>query len=219
MEHITRSKFNKRGQSIIELLIAMGLVGFFIGGAVLSAQLALRLSSQNKNLQAASFLAQEILDNFSAVAGRDWHRVDTYGSDALAVSPAEYHVLTAATPFVIASGSDSVVVDGVTYSRYFTIDKVSRDAGEAVETVYVSADEDPGTLKITANVEWGTNSKVDVSKFVTRYKNDKSIQTDWSSGSGQSGVIGDPGKYDTADSGINVTSKKGSIRISGIAYP
>lgn len=209
----------QRGQSLLELLIAIGIVGFFIGGAVLSAQLALRLSAQNKNLQTASLLAQELLDNFTVVGARDWHRVDMYGVDARAEAPAQYLVDTSVVPFNIAVGGESVDVDGVLYTRYLTLSKVSRNAGEAIETVYLPANEDPSTLKVIASVEWGAGSKVDVAKFVTRFKNNKTVQTDWSGGGGQGGVVGDPGKYDTADSGIDVVSKKGTIRLNGITYP
>ena len=210
---------SQKGQSLIELLIAMGIVGFFIGGAVLSAQLALRLSAQNKNLQAAAFLAQELLDNFTVVGGRDWHRVDMYGIDALAESPSQYFVDITITPFAMASGAESVVVDGVTYTRYLTFSKVSRGVSEAIEAIYSVANEDPSTLKVVSNVEWGSGSKFDITKFVARSKNNKIIQTDWAGGGGQLGVVGDPGKYDTADAGIDVLSKKGVIRLNGIVYP
>jgi len=215
---IIKIKFNEGGQSLIEILIAMGIVGFFIGGAVLSAQLALRLSAQNKNLQAAAFLAQELLDNFTVVGERDWHRVDMYGGDALAESPAQYFIDISVTPFVISPSSESVVVDGITYTRYLVFLKASRGVGEAIEAVYSSANEDPGTLRVVANVEWGAGSKVDITKFVTRSKNSKNAQTDWAGGNGQSGVVGDPGKYDAADAGIDVTGKKGAIRLNGITY-
>jgi len=87
------------------------------------------------------------------------------------------------------------------YSRFFNVENVSRDSGGSIVTS--GGTNDPSTQKVTASVQWGATGAVTEAKIVdylTRSKNFVFRQTDWSGGSGQSGVITEPNsKYSTSD--------------------
>lgn len=208
----------RSGQSLVELLIATSIIILILGGAVAAVSVSLRSGSDNKKFQVANFLVQELLDNLSVLADADWHRVDMFGADALAGAPAAYRLTTPA-PFSVVPGAESIVNDGVTYSRYFSVDPVSRDGAGAIESVYAPERVDPSTIRVTSRVEWGNGAKFEAVRYLTRSRARATLQTDWSGGSGQSGAFADPGKYDTASAGIDVTGKSGSIRLTGIPYP
>ena len=205
----------RRGQSLVELLIATSVIILLIGGAVTAVSVSLRSGRENKFFQTASFLAQELLDNLETLAASDWHKVDGFGVDAL--SPATAYRVTP-PPFGVASGEESIVDGGVAYARYFNVDWVSRDALGVIEVVHDPSKNDPSTLKITTRVEWGNGSRVEMIRYLTRDRARATLQSDWSGGSGQLEPLVDPGRYDTASAGIDTTSESGSIRLSGIPY-
>jgi type II secretory pathway pseudopilin PulG len=202
----------------VELLVATSIIILILGGAVAAVAVSLRSGSDNKKFQVANLLVQELLDNLSVLADADWHRVDMFGADALSAAPAAYH-LTASAPFSVVSGAESIVNAGVTYSRYFMINPVSRDSSGAIESAYVPANVDPSTIRVTSRIEWGSAAKLEAVRYLARARSRASLQTDWSGGAGQTGLLVDPGKYDSASAGIDVTGKSGSIRLAGIPYP
>lgn len=205
------------GQSLAEILIATAIIAIFIGGVAGAVSISLQVLGQNKYIQNATFLTQEILDHATVLAKSDWHRMDRFGADALTPSPTEYRITTPA-PFEVASGAETVTLDGIDYTRYFSVEWVSRDAGKNIESIYDPAREDLSTIKIISTVTWPGGGSFGLVKYLTRGENKSSLQTDWSGGAGQVGALTDPGKYDTASAGIDVTSKSGSIRLSGIPY-
>lgn len=207
-----------KGQSLAEILIAVGIIAIVVGGVVGAIVVSLQILSQNKYIQNATFLAQELLNNVTVVGESDWHKIDRFGADALDSTPAKYRVISS-EPFSVASGSEVITLDGVDYERYFTLDWVSRDGGENIEDIYDSAKEDPSTIKITSIISWAAGGSAKLVKYLTRGNNTSSLQTDWSGGGGQSGSFADPIKYDAAVGGIDVASQSGSIRLSGVSYP
>lgn len=213
MEELNKKKIS--GQSLAEVMIAIGIATIFIGGAALSASVILRLLGENRNLQGASFLAQGILDNVSVVSDADWHRVDFYGGDALLGTPAKYMIGTTTVPFTVLSGAEDSEIGGVAYSRYFTVDKVSRDGAGNIEDVYVLANEDPSTIKVTANVLWRPGIGISMVRYMTRRGNGISRQSDWSGGPGQSWPFLNSTKFDTEDAGINYSSASGQLKLVG----
>ncbi|MBI4034140.1 MAG: LamG domain-containing protein [Candidatus Brennerbacteria bacterium] len=102
------------------------------------------------------------------------------------------------------------------FTRYFQVENVNRDSGGSI--VSSGGNEDPSTQKVTAYVEWpgasGAVGQVKVVDYVTRWANRIFNQSDWSGGSGQTGVITSPNnRYDNATS---VSNPLGSIRIEGL---
>ncbi len=193
----------------------MGLAAAFIGGAVLAVEVGLRSSTQNKFIQAATFLAQEELDSASALAGSDWHKIDADGLDALSPTPAQNYINTAAPPFfVVRDAAETKDIDGVTYTRYFMVDPVSRDVSGNIEAVYNPVNADPATEKITAFVSWPNAAPLSITRYIARLNNTVSVQTDWSGGAQVDQMFGaDPTKFSATDGAIDYYSQSGSIKL------
>jgi prepilin-type N-terminal cleavage/methylation domain-containing protein len=201
---------NKKGQSLIEILVAITIAAILIGGAVGAIAFTLRSSVQNKNLQTANSLNQELLDRVVNFAEANWHNI--YSPPIVKGSP--YHLLVSGAGFSLNSGSESVTLEGITFSRSFVVENVSRDSSGNIEMVYNSINDDPSTQKITVTTNWpqGTQTAATtLNKYLTRSKSLVFHQTDWSGGAGQPGLWVNQTKYDTG-SGVTVTNPVGSVK-------
>lgn len=189
------------GQSLIELLIAIGVAGIFITGAALSVDVALRSTSQNKQVQPAGQLAQELLDNVVVAARANWQ---TNIASLMLGSP--YYVSVGVT----TAGKEAtplLLLNGIQYQRFFVVsDLVSPD---------------PLQKSITVTVEWPAASptaSITLTRFVARNQNFAFQQTDWSGGIGQPGFFVDATKFDTQSGAIKI-SEGGSMYLNGFSAP
>ncbi len=79
---VHHKKSAQRGQSFIEVLIALAVAAILLGGAVTLIQLSLRIGHDNVFLQTAWFVNQGSMDTVTAVAGAGWGLLrDHTGSD------------------------------------------------------------------------------------------------------------------------------------------
>lgn len=110
------------------------------------------------------------------------------------------------------------------FGRYFYIENACRsnDASSTVTGVSPCGSgsvDDPLTQKATAVTEWTSNGKTaqfSLAGYLTRWKNFLLRQTDWSGGSGQTGVFTTPDN--TYASGTNVvTTPLGSFQIQNLS--
>ena len=208
----------KSGQSLIELLIALAVAGILLGSAATLLQVALRASSQDKFVRAATSLSEELMEKVTVFAGENWRNI--------------YNLSRATSYQIVVEGDGSfaavgppnppatVTIDGVAYTPVFLVDNVYRDGcgtggfavpqplprcplvgGNALDGV----GEDPSTQKLTVTTSWnqdGGVAFVSFIKYVTRSQSKALTQTDWSGGGGQTGLWQAQNKFD-AFSGIN----------------
>lgn len=201
---------NNRGQSLVEILVAITIATILIGGAVGTIALTLRSNVQNKNLQIANSLGQELLDQASVFAEANWHNI--YSPTVVKGSP--YYLAISGSAFSLTPGSEAVTVDGVTFNRSFVIENVSRDSSDNIEAVYNPANDDPSTQKLTVTTAWlqGTQTAMtSLNKYLIRSKNLVFHQTDWSGGAGQPGLWVNQTKYDIS-SGVLINSPAGTVK-------
>jgi len=112
------------------------------------------------------------------------------------------------TALAIASGTDDIIVDGVTYTRWFSVENVNRDVnGDITEP---GGTEDPSTQKITVHVEWqelGDTASVVLTEYFTRWvRNETTVFTDWSGSSGAEGPINSPDSGYSTSTDIDVST-------------
>ena len=182
---------------LVELLIAIAILAVI---AALGAQLihvSLRATDASKETGRMLRMAGESMEAMRAIAyGNDavsqgWNRIykppDGNG-DAAASKGSDnpyYPRLSTGSPPIweLASGVESVLVDGMPYTRRVIIENVSRDASGIIEETYVPAGDDPATQKITVTVtrEQG-GSEVILSSYFTRFFNESTPQSDWTGG-------------------------------------
>jgi hypothetical protein len=171
------SMCNKRaGQSLVELLIALGLMATVTLTAMGIMQFLARLSAQDPVAQTASFIAKSDLDAVTALAEGSWN--------AIASIPANtnYHVEPAGGGFRAAAGEAVKTVNNVAYTSFFTVEPVYRDAAGAIAD---TGTPDAGTKKITETVSWthqGGAQTHTLAQYVARTQNEVAAQTDWVAG-------------------------------------
>ncbi len=173
----------RAGQSIIELLVAIGVGTLLIVGAIAIISPAIKTQGDTTRLQVAAGLGKQLLDNTRVLAEADWHNLD-----ALSTSTANHYYLVASTsPYTVATGTESVAVATTTYTRYFYLEDVYRSAStnriDAGGMVY-----DPSTKKITVVYGWGNITNA-ISSYVARTNDNVFSQTDWSGGANQDGPL------------------------------
>ena len=109
------------------------------------------------------------------------------------------------------------------YDRYFYIENVCR-TNDASSTISGTAPcgtgsvDDPLTQEATAVAEWqanATTTQFTLSSYLTRWKNFSLNQTDWSGGSGQTGVLPTPDNTYASSTNV-ITTPPGSFQIQNL---
>jgi len=182
-----------KGQSLVELLVAISIGTILIGGSV--ALMGVSLKSYGvirKHLQANVLIRQNI-EVIQTLTRYDWHSIYDL------TKASDYKISLSGNTWAISAGQETDTVNGIPYKRYFQVYNVNRDgSGNIADT----GDDDPSTQKITVFLEYGDNyiSSSSVLFYLTRSEDNKAFhQTDWSGGEGITGPISNPSdKYDTS---------------------
>ncbi len=198
------------GQLLLEILVAIGALAVI---GVLSSQLLLvnlqsSKSSGEKNVGLGIY--EETFEAAKTVAAEDWQNLY-----ALTKATTNYYVQKSAGKWIFTEGSENVVINEITYTRYFTVQNICRDSstkdvtgisdsnGTAETCVTEGGSFDPSTQKINIQVSWPSAEPISASEYITRWQNDICLQTVWSSG-GSSGVKNCPDA--TYESASNLTT-------------
>ncbi len=221
------SKIYKKsaGQSLVEILIAISVGAILIGGATTVIIAILRSNLETRNVQIATSLVQEYLDSVQSLAESDWHIIYTPPSDK--GSDSQFYLAASGTSFTILAGATSTVVEGRTFTRYFSIENTNRDlcgtgdiSAGATSTCAsgpgsVGIAEDPSTQKITVMASWPENRLISRSQYFTRNINEVFVQTDWSGGPEQEGPITSANNKFANSTGLDYSTSTGSIVVQG----
>lgn len=201
-----KNNLKKSGSLLLELLIVIGVVAIIVP---LVAQIIVSSLNMNKwtvENNVASNLADEELKTIDNVSFEKWQNI--YGK--IKLSTAHYYTVKSGGAWSLSLGDESVNVNNINYTRYFTISNVCRD--DASKTIIIStstspcisgSSDDPSTQKVTVTVTWpnGTLSK---DYYLTRWRNKICNQTSWS-GTGSGPVTCSSSVYESATN-IDVSS-------------
>ncbi|MDI6820738.1 MAG: type II secretion system protein [Patescibacteria group bacterium] len=204
--------FSKAGQSLIEVIIGLAIGALIIGGATFAIFATLTTSASLQKAQSALALSQELLDKIRLVAGSNWNEIYNVPNKG---TTSTYHVVVSGTILIVATGTQSRIIDGVEYTRYFSVENVNRGAFDNIVTS--GGTNDPSTQKISVSTEWLGQGKIGVVKlvdYVTRWKNAFFRQTDWSVGPGISTPLNEPSNNFSTSTNIDF-SEVGSIKLKG----
>jgi len=204
---IKNLKFKRKGQSLVEILVAVSVGTILVGGSVGLMGVSIKsYGTVRKHLQ-ANVLIRQAAEVIQSLARSNWHNIYdlTKGTD--------YKISLSGNFWTISAGQETGIVNNVPYKRYFQVNDVNRDASDNIAEV---GTDDPSTQKITIILEYGNNytSSSSISFYITRSDNNSVFhQTDWVGGSGQTGPVSNPGdKYDTS---TNIaTSTAGQITMA-----
>ena len=116
----------KKGQSIIEVLIAIAIGSILVIAGVGLIAPALTVQKLSGTLQGNSSVGKELLDNVMIWAQGNWPNVSSLATSGpflgVGQSPVnQYHLITTQSPFVATSGAETVTVGSTSYTRYFDI--------------------------------------------------------------------------------------------------
>ena len=199
---------NIGGQSLIELVIGVAIGAILVGGAAATIALTLRSNVQNKNIQIATGLAQETVDQATVFGEARWRNIHD-----LTKSPDQWRIATTSQgTFSTSTGSQEIELDNITFTRYFTVENVMRDSSGAIVTS--GGTDDPSTQKISIFVTWleaGQTSEVKLEKYLTRSRNLIYRQIDWSGGNNQQGPITTVNNRFASSTEIDYSTMPGSV--------
>lgn len=205
------------GQSLVELLVALGLVVVVMMMALGIMRFLIHLGAYDPVAQAGALVARQAADAAVQASAGSWSAI------AAATPGTEYHVATSTNGFTLALGAASSTVNGIVYTNYITVDAVLRSATDTI--VASGGTDDPATKKITVVSSWvyrGASQTEVIESYTARTRNDAAVQTDWIGG--PTCPVGDPivaaGMTATqfcavTAGGLDYTSVPGSLRIQG----
>lgn len=219
MRHISSTRAQS-GQSLIELVIGIGVGIIFITGALGIVTLALRLDFENKFSQTASELVQTISEEISTMANASWHNLltDVNGDPITHASNSPYHVVEDNGFFKASPGTDTVTLNDQNYTVSFTIADLDRNSapGESGIVETGTGISDPSTAEITITVSWdqdGNTGEVVFKRILTRNRDRIWHQTDWSGGEPQAGPFSEKHAYIFYSINVATTTVAGQITI------
>jgi len=207
---------NIKGQSILEIIIALAVGAILIVGAVTALSSSLRVDTDITGQQTALFLSQELINNVSNFANSNWRNIYD-----LAKSPTKFHLTVTAGSFATSSGTEAVSMNNIDFTRYFTVESVSRNGG-SIEAVYNIANDDPSTQKVNVFTTWVVNGDTATSslqKYLTRHGNLVFVQTDWNDGATYPTVekVTLPNStYKKFATSTSIATTTGAIKIEGL---
>jgi len=190
------SRKARKGQSLIELLVAIAIGTILIGGSVGLIGVSIKSYGTVKKHLQANVLIRESAEVIQSLTRSNWHNIDglTKGSD--------YKISLSGNFWTISSGQETGIVNNIPYERYFQVYDVFRNASGDISTS-TSATIDPSTQKITIILKYGNNytSSSSISFYFTRSDNNSVFhQTDWAGGDSVIGPVVSPGNtFDTLD--------------------
>jgi len=122
------------------------------------------------------------------------------------------------TTLAVASGTEVISVGNVAYTRWFSVENVSRDdvTGDIVEGGGAGTTEDTSTQKITTHITWlfrGDIQELMTVEYFTRWsKNRVTRSTDWGGNSGVEGPIVGGTPHFSTSTGLNL-STQGELKL------
>lgn len=190
MEYLNR--FSKKGQTLIELLLAVGLAALLIP-ALLSGFMSSRDSrvQQTKRVDALAHLT-ELKSVVRSVREMGWSYVSTNGV---------YHPVASGSAWAFAAGTETI--DGIT--RSVSISDVNRDTSGTI--VSDGGALDPSTKKITLNITWtapyptSTSSILYLTRWLENAAYTETTQAHFNAGAKSGVVVQATNPPQTADDG------------------
>lgn len=156
-------KDNKKGISIIEILIVIAIIAIALSSLLGLIAFSLRISNLTKETAQANNLAQETVEavrNF-----RDGTGWDTDGLGVLATSTAYHPDKSGDVPpkWQLILGEETVDY----FARKVIFDEVHRDANDNI--VETGGTLDPNTRKITTTISW-KDKEVEIIAYLTNWR-------------------------------------------------
>lgn len=206
---------SRSGQSIVEVLIGIAVGALFIMGAATIIAPSLWTQTNVTQVQTATQLGSELVDNVRAWAQGNWNGVLSLATG----SAYSYYLNTSSSPFTASSTIQSITIGGVVYKRYFYVSDVYRDTNGNVTSTTGNCSGnapcyDPSTKQVTVgiNAASSTSATTTYIMYITRNANNVFNQTSWAGGSDINGPV--TVASTTYSAATSVTISAGAIKLS-----
>ncbi|MDD5099071.1 MAG: prepilin-type N-terminal cleavage/methylation domain-containing protein [Candidatus Colwellbacteria bacterium] len=196
-----------RGQSLVEILIAIGISSVLIGGVVTTYVVSLNSNADARLSAVGTELAQETYDNIKAISEAQWSTVYNVTKST------PYHLSLVDQSFDIVSGTEEITIDDFVYTRSFTVENVLRGAGGDI--VSSGGVDDPSTQKITVIVEWTSvmgARETKIGGYISRTRNISLRLTNWGDSGDEGPFVSQTTSFLTSDN-IDFVSLPGVIKV------
>ena len=204
----------ERGQLLVEIGIAVGIIATLAAMTATLIVVAQRNQVSAQRQDGAASLASEAYSILRVVAAANAATTST-GYNKLycppsGVCPAEFPVETpkgggsqyrpvlVGDRWELETGSETVTLGDIQYTRFITIENVCRDATGDIASTYGSGGgcgggetDDPSTQKLTVTLQAPSMADLTSSIFTTRWRNAVSGQSDWSGGTAEGATLGE----------------------------
>ena len=197
------------GQSLVEILIAVGVSSLLIGSVVTTYIVSLKSNATARISAVATQLAQETFDNVKALAEANWNTI--YG----VTKNSDYYLALSGNAFVVTLGTENVAVNTDAYTRSFRAANVERNPSGDIVSAGLGVD-DPSTQLVTVTVGWtvaGSSGTTKVGGYISRVKNASLRSTNWSEGgTGEGPFVGQTASF-SSSSNVDWSSLPGVIKV------
>lgn len=204
-----KKKFNKKngGALLLELLIVISILGIILSVVANAMFLSLRGNKTSGENGIATSLASETLEAIRSIVEEDYQNI--YGLPNIPNKGPSNHYYTtqSAGKWITATGDETIVLNGIIYTRYFTIENVSRDdSTRNIQVSYLSDYDDPSTQKVTVTVSWTGGTPIVMSEYFFRWKNKTCGQPGWVTTDADNTLVDCTGtSYFSKDAEIDIT--------------
>lgn len=200
----------KGGQSLIEILVAVGVGTIMLLGAITAFSPAIKSQTDVNRGQVGAALGAELLNNVRVFAEANWHNVDSLSTG----TSTKFYLNATSSPFTIANGTETILTASTTFYRDFYLTGVKRNGSGFIAG---SGTTDPSTLLLVVEYWWLNISPKVMSTYITR-RSDRTVwQTDWSGGGNVNGPASSTfGNKFATSSNTDYATTTGSIRITGL---
>ncbi|OHB22637.1 MAG: hypothetical protein A2939_04485 [Parcubacteria group bacterium RIFCSPLOWO2_01_FULL_48_18] len=179
------------GSILLEIIIALAVIVLLVGVGSQLMSVGVRTTRVSKDRAAAVRLTQEATEALRAIifsndaGSQGWNRMylppDGTGDASTSKGILNPYYPKVSSTWILATGTETVVVGGTTYARKMFIDNVSRDpVTGSIESAYNPSRDDPGTQKVTVVVSASGSPDVALTQYVTRSLDEALGQSDWS---------------------------------------
>lgn len=207
-----------RGQSLIELLLAVAVGVILVGVAVAVIAPALKINTKTNEAKIGAALGRELLENLKVFSESGWHNLSSLPTGDTNI----FHLIRSGDFFATSTGFEEIVVGTTTYSRFFYLEGVCRSATS--ENIFEDdlppcepgAKEDPSSLKATVVFTWPLSSTNTFATYFTRHKVKIFWQTDWSGGDGEWGPVSSTVSGFVTSTNIDFASTTGAVKLFNI---
>ncbi len=175
----------RSGQLLMEVLLAIAAAAILSTIAAQMIIVSLRSNQSAGERDIATGLAQETLEGVRSTGEENWLNLYnlTKGTST------NYYAQQASGKWSIATGTETVTLNGIGFTRYFTIQNVSRSTStRGIDSVYNSTNDDPSTQQLQVTVNWRNGGLVvSDAAYISRWRNKACSQTSWTTGGSSGG--------------------------------